>query len=177
MNRIAIIGVAFVLMLDSVSTLAQERPRDIWTDEAIRELIREVRLLRTAVERQASAAARVQLLVSRMTLQDQRVSRARALVDQHAQRISALTSEIGQIRSFLSTDPDSDAPVDTTRRREAERERKLLREQLAQQEAELADLESKKEQAALDFETERTKYNELEGQMTQLNEDLSHNRL
>jgi hypothetical protein len=44
-------------------------------------LVQEIRLLRQALEKQSATAARAQLLIGRLTLQDQRTARARQLRD------------------------------------------------------------------------------------------------
>jgi hypothetical protein len=71
-----VFGVAFLL---SASGWAQVAPAP--TAGTVEGVVNEIRLLRQAIERQSSSAARAQLLIGRLGLQDQRTARARSAVE------------------------------------------------------------------------------------------------
>src|SRR5438132_14242173 len=67
---------AVLLAATTLPTRAQAQPAAP-APAALDTLLQEVRLLRRAIEKQALTAARAQLLMGRIALQDQRVARAR----------------------------------------------------------------------------------------------------
>ncbi len=136
---------------------------------ALDALLAEVRLLRQAIERQSATAARAQLLVGRLTLQDQRAARARAALERIERDVASATQErsrtnigVNELQRALDEAPD------TKRRGHVETELRLNQARLKEQDQQLADLESRRAlaQQALDAETARLE--ELESLLTQM---------
>src|SRR5687768_105972 len=72
----SVLLVAGVILLPAIAYT--QAPQEGWTTHDV--LLREVRLLRLAIERQSMVSARAQLLVGRLALQDQRFARSSATV-------------------------------------------------------------------------------------------------
>jgi vacuolar-type H+-ATPase subunit I/STV1 len=132
-------------------------------------LLTEVRLLRQAIERQTATATRAQLLVGRLTLQDQRVARARAAVERIEKELSSVAQESGSANSSLSEMQRMiEDERDSSRRAQLERDFRLSQPRLKEMEALAADLESRHSQALQALAAEMTQFEQLESVLAQL---------
>jgi chromosome segregation ATPase len=140
-------------------------------------LLNEVRLLRQAIEHQSALAGRAQLLVGKLSLQDQRVARCQA----EAQRLETETSSLADARARTQA-------TLTERRAAGERAKdaeeaaavqgqvRMLEAQLKQENANLATLEARRVEASQALEAERARYEELNARFDQLERDLAPSR-
>ncbi len=136
-------------------------------------VVREIRLLRQTIERQAVSNGRAQLLMARLTLVDQRAARARAAVDRLESEVTSAERERAQLvidsrqaaRSLEQvTDPD--------RRQQLESELQRIRARLMEAETQHSRAESRLAQARRDLDTETGRYEELERWLTDLDRQL-----
>jgi chromosome segregation ATPase len=138
---------------------------------------REIRLLRQTLERQAAATARAQLIVARLTLYDQRASRARAALDRLEAEASSAERERGQLQAALRENARAlEQAGDPDRRQELGSQSRMLRAQTIEVDAQLTKIEARLAAArqALDVETER--YDELERWLNELDRQLQSGR-
>ena len=164
------LGVVLTCLVPA-SIYAQASPTS--SSGALDAVVKEVRLLRQALERQAATAARSQLIIARLTLYDQRAARARAAVDRlegevanaerERERLLAAAREMERSLEQV-TDPD--------RRQQLESDSRMLRARIVEAETERARSSTRLSQAnqALDLETGR--YDELERWLNDLDRQL-----
>jgi chromosome segregation ATPase len=122
-------------VVTTASALAAQR-----TDDPIRELLGEVKLLRAALERAATAGPRVQLLVARVQLQEQRiadVSRRLEAVRGELRDLSRSAEILGpQIERFDEKRSESNDP----------QERRIAEQQLAESRAQIERVEQRRQE-------------------------------
>jgi DNA repair exonuclease SbcCD ATPase subunit len=171
MNRraaLAFVIASFMLLMPAETGAQDASPGD----DAVRSLLKEVRQLREAVEKQSSATMRAQMLVTRLNLQDQRITKARGEVDEITNSLEHLRSSLPEYRLRMEEMDDED-PKDEKERKEAARYRKQMKEMLALQEARVPALEAKLETARQRLQEEQARYDELDGLLGRLDGELA----
>jgi chromosome segregation ATPase len=175
MKHIGIVATLASLLL--LAPLANGQPASPPFDGPIDALLAEVRLLRQAIERQGATATRAQVLVGRLTLQDQRIARARAAVERVEKERSSATQEsvrtnssVTDLRRMIEGERDS------TRRAQLERELKFTEPQLKELEALVADLELRHTQAVQALAAETAQLEQLETLLGRLDRDLERSK-
>jgi chromosome segregation ATPase len=138
------------------------------------QLLGEVRLLRQAIEQQGARQARAQLLIGRLSLQDQRVARLRA----ESWRLESETGSLGAERTRMqAVVAEMGASLERASSAEQagniESELRMLGTRLQQVESTLAGLESQQVQARQALEAAAARYDELERWFDDLERDLS----
>ncbi len=135
-------------------------------------LLSEVRLLRQAIERQTAVVAKTQLLAARLSLQEQRLVRARASHEALETQITRTKLEEAQGRSALEQMEEAlDDPARTAQRKDLESEVKALQNRLKSLETAVTDLQTRLSLASQVVEQERARLDDLEAQL--LREDFS----
>ena len=136
-------------------------------------MVHEIRLLRQALERQSSMAARVQLVIGRLALQDQRTARAHQAVE----RLEGELTNAERDRDRMQTAGREIARsleqvTDDERRQQLESDARMVQARLADNQADISRTEARLSQAkqALDVETGR--YDELEAWLRDLDKQL-----
>jgi hypothetical protein len=136
-------------------------------------VVQEIRLLRQAVERQSTASARVQLLVGRLAVQDQRVARTQEAAERLEGEALALEpqrrrmdAEVRELtRAFEQT-------ADDARRAELEEKLRLAKARTLEQASAAAQLESRRSRARQYAAAEQARYQELDARLTELEREL-----
>ncbi len=126
-------------------------------------VVNEIRLLRQAIERQSSSAARAQLLIGRLGLQDQRTARAREAVERLEGELANGQRERDQLQvAARETQRSLEQTADQERRTELEAQSRVIREQYTKAQQRVAQTEERLARAreALDVETGR--YDDLD---------------
>lgn len=132
-------------------------------------LLREVRLLRQSVERQAGSAVRIQMLATRLSAQQQRVSRAQDVLDRVADALAVAEGRQQETREAVTRVEADLAPMlQDLRRPELERQAARSRAELTAREAEVARLSDERDRAEQQLATEQRRYDELEAQLARL---------
>jgi outer membrane PBP1 activator LpoA protein len=101
-----IVALGFVVFVScwllTSSTLAQPaQPAPPSNPGGLEAVVRELRLLREALQSHSNATARAQLLVARLAQQDQRTARARQAVDKLQSELAGTQRERDQLQSLL----------------------------------------------------------------------------
>ncbi len=136
-------------------------------------LLAEVRLLRQAVERQTAVLVRSQLLVSRLLVLSQRVSRAQAAADRAADALDAAEWQQSLARDAVaSTERTAAATVDPPRRAGLETELETLRARQADQERNVSRLRSRSQQAQQNLDAEQRAYAQQEAALATVEQQL-----
>jgi chromosome segregation ATPase len=143
-------------------------------DRATRDaLVVEVRLLRQAVERLAAVAIRSQVLVSRLAVQQQRVTRAQDAVDRVAEAVDAADRKHERTREALAKVtrllPNV---IEEPGRSELEREGETLRAELIDHDRGVSRLRMRRSQAEQSLRSEQQLYGELEASLSALDREL-----
>jgi chromosome segregation ATPase len=136
-------------------------------------LVREVRLLREAIERQTLIAARTQVLATRLGVQQERVGRAQDAVDGVADAIDAATGRQRQLRETLvQLTSDLARVLHEPRRSELEGQVAGVKVQLASQDSEILRLTTRRQRAEQKLATEQQAYRQLESALSSLEQQL-----
>lgn len=137
-------------------------------------LMGEVRLLRRAIERQTSTAARAQLLVGRLALQDQRVARSWAMAERAESQSLSAAQLATRMQSELAVFQEAvdDAATDPAPRAAAEEQLRALKARIAEHNAVTPDLQARLVEARQSLEAERARYDELEAAFNRLDREL-----
>jgi chromosome segregation ATPase len=151
------------------STVSAQQPQPASPDA----LVGEVRLLRQALERQATLEARVQLVVGRLTLQDQRVARAHAELQRSEDEVASLTADSGHIEDEMAELKQAQNSGDPSREAEVESQVKLTNSRLQESKALRARAEDRRNRAAAAIAVEEGRYNELQRAFDELDKELS----
>jgi DNA repair exonuclease SbcCD ATPase subunit len=124
-------------------------------------LLGEVRLLRQALEKQASLQARAQLMAGRLALQDQRLERARSEVRRSEAETQALSGERTRMQGALVELRRSLETADAAEQVGLEREQRMLSMRLGEIEKTLDAAETRRNQATQAIAAEEARYEEL----------------
>jgi hypothetical protein len=136
-------------------------------------LIQEIRLLRQAVERQATGSARVQLMVGRLAVQDQRVARTQEATERMDEEAFALEQQRRRMDAEVRELTRSfEQEADDARRAELEGKLRAAKARSAEHAAATAQLESRRSRARQSAAQEQARYQELDGKLTELEREL-----
>lgn len=167
MTRILGLVVCFGLLLPAAAR-AQAPAVD-----PIRELLTEVRALRIAMERSATVGARIQLLVARVQLQEQRIAelsrRAVTVRDELGKVESAITSTTGELKRIEGA--MERMPAETRLAMGGPDE--MLRNQLAASEKRRQELMSEESLLSQQIGAEQGRWSDVNGQLDQLERSLA----
>ena len=140
--------------------------------DLVRELLTEVRALRIAMERSATTGARIQLLVARVQLQEQRIAelsrRATAVRDDISKldsTIASTTAEIQRMESALDRG--------LAERGQVERMVELLKPELARGEKRRQDLVNEESMLAQQLAADQGRWNDVNKQLDELERSLT----
>jgi chromosome segregation ATPase len=159
----------------AVSGWAQVAPTG--TAGTLEGVINEIRLLRQAIERQSSSAARAQLLIGRLGLQEQRTARARDAVERLEGELANGERERDQLQvAAREVQRSLEQATDPERRTELETRSRMIREQYTKAQQRVSQTESRAARAreALDVETGR--YDDLDRLLADLDRQLQAGR-
>lgn len=160
------------LLAISSAVFAQAR-----TDDPIRELLSEVRLLRQSLERAATTGTRIQLLVARVQLQEQRMgdlSRRLDSVRSEMRDLERGTGPMGQqVESFEETVAQT---ADPEERRAAEQQVAMMKTQLAGMERRRQDLTNDEAFLSQQLSTEQNRWADFNERLEQLEQSLVRER-
>jgi chromosome segregation ATPase len=136
-------------------------------------IIQELRLLRQAVERMSRGEARVQLLVGRLTVQDQRVTRAQDAADRLddeaftlEQQRRRLDAEVRELTRALEQEADDG------RRAALDGKLRTARARAGEHAATTAQLESRRARARQSASAEQARYQDLDAKLSELEREL-----
>jgi len=143
-------------------------------DDPIRELLAEVKLLRVALKRSASVTPRVQVLVARMQLQEQRiaeVSRRLDAVHSEQRDVARALEAMGQQVATLEDERRTESN-DSPRGRMIEHDLVALRSQIESLERRRQDLTNEDSVLTAQSAQEQNRWAELNGRLDQLERSL-----
>jgi chromosome segregation ATPase len=128
----------------------------------------EVRLLRQAVERLAAVAVKSQVLVGRLTAQQQRVAREQDAIERGEEAMDAAGRRQERTRATLERVSHALGNVVEEPRSELRREVENLRAELDDQDRELTRLRTRLSQAEQSLKSEQQSYAELDAALSGL---------
>lgn len=136
-------------------------------------IVQEIRLLRQAVERMSRGSARVQLLVGRLAVQDQRAARAQDAVDRLDdeafpldQRRRRSDAEVRDLARALEQEADD------ARRAELEGKLRAARARSGEHAQTAGQIESRRTRARQSVAAEQARYQELDAKLIELEREL-----
>lgn len=136
-------------------------------------LIQEIRLLRHTLEKQGSTTARAQLLIGRLTLQDQRTARARQAVERLESEVANAERERDQMQvAARDTAEALGRAADEERREQVEKQARMLRARIADFHTEISRGQSRLLEARQTLDSETARYEELEALLRDLDRQL-----
>ena len=136
-------------------------------------LLQEVRLLRKAIEKQGVTAARAQILMGRIALQDQRLARARDVLERlDTELAGAERGRDGLQSAGAELARNLEETTEEPKRAELERGVRNLRQQLSDQERAVSRVRTRHAQAQQTLEAETSRYDELDSWLRDLDREL-----
>ncbi len=137
-------------------------------------VVQELRLLRRAVERQNSSVARTQLLLARLSLQDQRLARSRQTVERLEAELAGAEREQTHLQGTARELARAleQATTEEAHRQGIEQESRLLRSRLAVSSSALQSVNARLAQARQVLDTDAARYDELETWLADLEREL-----
>lgn len=143
--------------------------------DPLRELLAEVRALRIAMERSATVGARIQLLVARVQLQEQRIAelsrRAAAIRDELSTIDQGVAVFAGQVKDMQSALDRGIA--DAQERTQVERQLELFKVQLAVPNKRRQDLLDEESLLSQQMAADQGRWNVVNNQLDELERSLS----
>jgi chromosome segregation ATPase len=156
--------IAAVLVGLPIAVLAQPA-----TPDTLTALLQEVRALRVALERSAITGPQIQLLAGRLTVQNERVSRAARDLDQVRLNLSNTSmataraaTQAQQLEQTLATTANAE------QRKQIEFEQRVLKQQIEEMTAEEQRLRLRETELAAALAAEQTAWNELNRRLDEL---------
>ena len=136
-------------------------------------IVQELRLLRQAIERSGRGSAQVQLMLGRLTLQDQRVARAQEALDRLDDQAFALERERRRLDAeVVDLTRQIEQAADPGRRTDAEAHLRSARTRQSEQLSLAAPLESRRSRLRQSLSEEQARYRELDARFTELEREL-----
>jgi chromosome segregation ATPase len=136
-------------------------------------VVQELRLLRRAVERQNSSVARTQLLLARLSLQDQRLARSRQTVERLEAELAGAEREQTHLQGTARELARAlEQATEEAHRQGIEQESRLLRSRLAVSSSALQSVNARLAQARQVLDTDAARYDELETWLADLEREL-----
>jgi hypothetical protein len=136
-------------------------------------IVQELRLLRQAIERSGRGSAQVQLLLGRLTLQDQRAARAQDAADRLEDQGFALEQQRRRLEvEVRNLTRAFEQEADDARRTEAEGRLRSARARLSEHIASSGPIESRRARARQSASEEQARYRELDAKVTDLEREL-----
>ena len=143
------------------------------TPDVLGELLKEVRGLRLAMERAATVGARIQLLVARVQLQEQRItelSRRAVAVREELSRIDSGTADIASMLKRFETSTENMPPED---RAAMERQMEMFKTQLAASEKRRQELLNEEALLSQQISADQGRWTDINNQLDQLERSLT----
>jgi chromosome segregation ATPase len=142
--------------------------------DPIRELLVEVRALRIAMERSATVGARIQLLVARVQLQEQRIAEL-------SRRSAAVRDEISKVEATIATNTDAlkreESAVERTNsvemRRELEQQVEHYKAQLRNPEKRRQELLNEESLLSQQLAADQGRWSDVNNQLDELERSLT----
>ena len=171
MGNQAIVGLGFAVVgLLPVAARAQDAEPSAGTASV---LIREIRLLRQAIEKQSATAARAQLLIGRLALQDQRSARARQSVERLEGELTGAERERDRVQMAARETAESlGRATDDERREQLEKQARMLRARLTELQADISRAQGRLSEARQSLDAEGGRYEELDAWLRDLDRQL-----
>jgi len=140
-------------------------------------IVQELRLLRQAIERQSRGSARVELLVGRLTVQDQRVARTQDAAD----RLDDEAFTLEQQRRRMDADLRDltrafEQEADDKRRTDLEGQIRSTRTRITEHNTVYAQIESRRSRARQAAMEEQTRSRELDARLAELERELGRDQ-
>jgi len=168
----ASVGLALALVW-SLPALGSAQVPSVSGGGTLEGVVGEIRLLRQAIERQSTTAARAQLLIGRLSLQDQRTARARSTVEALEGELSNAERERDQLQSAAREMQHSlEQATEPERRTELETQSRVMREQYARAQQRLGQIEDRLAHARETLDAETGRYDELDRLLADLDRQL-----
>lgn len=169
--------IGYVVISTSVAMLLPGHGRAQTTPSAavvnLDAVVQELRLLRRAVERQNSSVARTQLLLARLSLQDQRLARSRQSVERLEGELANAEREQTQLQSAArELGRALEQATEDGHRKGIEQESRLVRSRLTVSSSALQDVNGRLTQARQLLDSDTARYDELEAWLADLEREL-----
>jgi hypothetical protein len=147
-------------------------PGQARTDDPVRELLSEVKLLRQALERASTIGTRIQLLVARVQLQEQRIGdlsrrldSVRAELRDVEREVTAITPQVEMMSEAAQTD-------DPEERKAAEQAAAMVRSQLDALERRRGELSGEEGLLAQQIAAEQSRWTDFNTRLEELERTL-----
>lgn len=142
-------------------------------DDPIRELLSEVRLLRQALERASTVGTRIQLLVARVQLQEQRIGDLSRRLDSVRAELRDVERESNGLAPQVAAMQESTQAEDPQERRAAEQAAAMLNSQVETLERRRQELSGEEGLLAQQIAAEQGRWTDFNNRLEQLERSLA----
>ena len=143
------------------------------TPDVLGELLKEVRGLRLAMERAATVGARIQLLVARVQMQEQRITELSRRAVAVREELSKLDAGIAQFSSLMKRVGDGGTALSEKERADLEANTDHFRAQLAASEKRRQELLNEEAMLSQQLSADQGRWTDVNNQLDQLERSLT----
>jgi chromosome segregation ATPase len=158
------------VLLVAVPSLAAAQAR---ADDPIRELLSEVKLLRQALERASTVGTRIQLLVARVQLQEQRIGDLSRRLDTVRAELRDVEREANALAPQVAAMQETAQAEDPQERRAAEHGAAMLNSQADALERRRTELTNEEGRLAQQIAAEQGRWTDFNNRLEQLERSLA----
>ncbi len=169
---IIVIRVALLIALLAAPSAAAAQSSPPAAPDVLKELLVEVRGLRLAMERAATVGARIQLLVARVQMQEQRIAELSRRAVAVREELGNLDATIAQHDAMVKKFERSGAPANPEMQREIEGMIEMQKQQIAISEKRRQDLISEEALLAQQIAADQGRWSDVNTQLDELERSL-----
>ena len=165
--------VAVLFLVFLVPALRAQESDAQATNPSMKELIDEIRMLRISFQHATLSAYRGQLMIERLRLQQETVSRLEAALERVRSEQGSVRSQIDQIEDYArQMEEHSSGEFDPERLRVVENEKRVITQRLESFEKRLQQLALEESEKAVDLERERELVEEVRHRLDEIDRDI-----
>jgi uncharacterized coiled-coil DUF342 family protein len=141
--------------------------------DVLKELLVEVRGLRAAMERAATVGARIQLLVARVQMQEQRIAEASRRANEIRDDLSGIDMQIAQVSAMVKQFERGTVNVSPEEQSQVESMLEMQKQQVAAAEKRRQDLLNEESLLAQQIAADQSRWSDVNNQLDELERSLT----
>ena len=168
-----VLRIAIVAALCALPSMARAQSTASAPPEVLNALLVEVRGLRVAMERAATVGARIQLLVARVQMQEQRIAESSRRANAIRDDVSSIDMQISQLTAMVRQFERGTARVSPEEQREVETMMEMQKQQLAAAEKRRQDLANEEAMLSQQIAADQSRWSDINHQLDELERSLT----
>ncbi len=168
-----VLRIAIVAALCAVPSMGRAQGTAPAAHDVLNALLVEVRGLRAAMERAATVGARIQLLVARVQMQEQRIAESSRRANAIRDDVSSMDMQISQLTAMVRQFEHGTARVSPEEQREVETMMAMQKQQLAAAEKRRQDLANEEALLSQQIAADQSRWSDINNQLDELERSLT----